>query len=362
MKIFQLIQKPQLRGAEIFACQLAQELTIKGHECVVITLFEGESRLPFDGRVIHLGLAKGKRFLDWKGWKKLSVLMEQEKPDLLQANAGDTLKYAVISKLIFGWNVPVIFRNASTVSLYIKNPLVKRWNAFLYSRVAHIISVCQFTCDDFVRMFPSVANRISVVPVGIEDRKILSVESDKKGSNVLLHVGGFTFEKNHKGLIRILEAIVRHNKKVMLWLVGDGPLRFETEAFVKARGLEDYVKFWGYQANPGEFFQQANVFLLPSIIEGLPAVILESFYYKIPVVAYDVGGVGEIVRKNETGFLVDKGNENAFAKATLEALKGGFALTDYIENAYARVVKNYTLKSVAGSFEIIYASLLKTKG
>src|SRR5687768_8044683 len=122
MKIFQLIQKPQLRGAEIFACQLSTELSNRGHECVVITLFQGASKLPFAGRIIPLGLSKRTRFVDWRGWKKLADLVKKEEPDILQANAGDTLKYAIISKLIFRWKTKVVFRNASTVSLYIKNP------------------------------------------------------------------------------------------------------------------------------------------------------------------------------------------------------------------------------------------------
>ena len=361
MKIFQLIQKPQLRGAEIFACQLSTELSNRGHECVVITLFQGESKLPFAGRIIPLGLSKRTRFVDWRGWKKLADLVKKEEPDILQANAGDTLKYAIISKLIFRWKTKVVFRNASTVSLYIKNPVVKRWNALLYSMTAYVISVSQYTRHDFINTFPGVSNRISVVPIGIEEQHALASPIDKNNIAVLLHVGGFTFEKNHTGLIRILEEVIRNRSNVALWLVGDGPLRSETENLVNAMHLTEHVKFWGYQSNPRQFFQQASVFLLPSIIEGLPAVILESFCYKIPVVAYQVGGIGELVRNGETGFLIEKGDEKDFANATLKALQGGAEISSYVENAHHLVLKNYTLKKVTDRFETIYAMLFRRK-
>jgi glycosyltransferase involved in cell wall biosynthesis len=103
------------------------------------------------------------------------------------------------------------------------------------------------------------------------------------------------------------------------------------------------------------------VFLLPSIIEGLPAVILESFCYKIPVIAYHVGGIGELVRNGQTGFLIKKGDEKEFANATLKALQGGDEISRYVENAHHLVLQNYTLKKVTDRFEIIYAKLSEGK-
>ena len=358
MKIFQLIQKPQLRGAEIFACQLSTELNDRGHECVVIALFPGESKLPFAGRTISLGLSKRHRFLDWSGWKKLAALVEKEKPDIVQANAGDTLKYAIISKLLFRWQTKVVFRNASTVSLYIKNPWVKKWNAMLYSHTDHIFSVSQYTRDDFTSMFPETCNRVTVIPIGIKGGNATSDSMHTSGTPVLLHVGGFTFEKNHAGLLRIMHEVVKNNSAVTLWLVGDGPLRAEMENLAKSMDLMKNVKFWGYQPNPGEFFRQATVFLLPSIIEGLPAVILESFFYKIPVVAYQVGGVAELVRNGETGFLIQKGNEQEFVDAIMKVLQGDSEISRYVENACRMVVDGYTIRKVAVHFEALYIKLL----
>ncbi len=359
MKIFQLIQKPQLRGAEIFACQLSKALTKKGHTCIIVTLFQGDAVLPFDGKVIHLGLSKKIRFIDWRGWKKLADLIKSENPDVLQANAGDTLKYAVISKLLFGWKVPIVFRNASTVSLYIKNPWIKRWNAFLYGVTDYIISVSEYTRNDFLSVFPFASTKIGVIPIGIEPDDFQGNKKSEIDIPILLHVGGFTFEKNHTGLIRIVEQVNIRYPNVVLWLVGDGPLRSNVEQFVQSKSMTDKVRFWGYQANPAEFFRQATLFLLPSIIEGLPGVILESFYCKIPVVAYHVGAIGELIKTDETGFLIEKGNEKDFVTVVVKALQDKSGLSAYVENAYQLVTENYTLSSVSDRFESMYRKLVE---
>jgi glycosyltransferase involved in cell wall biosynthesis len=333
MKIIQLIQKPQLRGAEIFACQLSKTLNERGHDCIIVTLFSGEATLPFEGEIFHLRLSKKRRFVDWGGWKKLANIIAKEKPDILQANAGDTLKYAIISKLLFGWRTPVIFRNASTVSLYIKNSLVRRWNDFLFTKTAHIISVSEFTKKDFLKTFSTFSQRISVIPIGINPNNFRGDEIRNEHPPVLLHVGGFTFEKNHIGLMRIMQSIIACRSDVVLWLVGDGPLRVKVENFVKANGLDKKVEFFGYQAHPQPFFQRASLFLLPSIIEGLPGVILESFYFRLPVISYNAGAIGELVKPGVTGFLVEKGDEKCFASTVIAALDDPLRFT-YADNAF----------------------------
>ncbi len=66
MKILQFIQKPQLRGAEMFASQLSEQLLALGHECKMVTLFKGEASLPFSGEFIHLNRPMNKRLWDWE--------------------------------------------------------------------------------------------------------------------------------------------------------------------------------------------------------------------------------------------------------------------------------------------------------
>ena len=100
MKILQIIQKKQLRGAEVFASQLSQHLEARGHEVMMVALADGVASLPFDGGIRVLGASLGKRFWDLKAWRSLARMVRKFAPDIVQCNAADTLKYAVFSKLL----------------------------------------------------------------------------------------------------------------------------------------------------------------------------------------------------------------------------------------------------------------------
>lgn len=350
MKIFQLIQQSQLRGAEVFASQLGEHLNAMGHECKLVTLFGGDASLPFSGEIVHLNRPRERRLWDWSGWKTFAELVSNEKPDIIQANAGDTLKFAVFSKLMFNWKIPIVFRNASTISKYINSRWVLWFNQFLFRQVSAVISVSQFTKNDFVTLFSSMKSRVSVIPVGIEMNDNVSSEME---SGYLLHVGGFTFEKNHKGLLRIMKRVVMANPKQVLWLVGDGPLRSKVEKEVEDLGLNSNVRFFGYQEDVLPFMRSASALLLPSVIEGLPAVILEAMYCRAPVVAYNVGGVPEVVKHGETGILVPAGNEERFGDEIQDVLLNP-NLTNMKNNAYNQVVHEFDNRVIASKFQEIY--------
>ncbi|MCS6819074.1 MAG: glycosyltransferase [Chitinophagales bacterium] len=356
MRIIQLIQRPQLRGAEHFACQLGNQLQTQGHEVFLVSIFSGDTQLPFNGLHISLNRKFTFRLFDIRGWYRLAKIIKCYKPDVVQANTADTLKYAVFSRLFFGWQGLLIYRNASMVSSYIKSPVVRLFNDFLFSRVDHIISVCQATCADFIRLFPNTRSKVTVLPVGLEIGKQQAVETIR--GDRLLHIGGFTFEKNHSRLLHIFQRIQQHHPQLELWLAGDGPLKNAIYHEVAAMEL-DGVKFLGTRHDVVELMLTSKALLLPSMIEGLPAVILEAMYCRLPVVAYDVGGIGEVVKNNETGWLVEKGDEDAFVHAVLGVLNGD-SVEKIIDNAHKMIVSKYDNLIIAKKFEHLYNNLINS--
>ncbi|PWA04851.1 glycosyltransferase family 4 protein [Flavobacterium psychrotolerans] len=357
MIIFQLIQKPQKRGAEIFAAQLSEKLQALGHQVILISLFEGESDLPFSGQIIHLNRPLSKRWFDFAGWKEFAELVKKYKPEIVQCNAGDTLKFAVLSKQFFGWRSLVVARNASTVSSYIKSNVTKRINQFLYSKADAIISVSEHSKTDLNRLFPTTKDKTVVIPIGVESQPIQEVHwksGDQVSVNVI-HVGGFTFEKNHIGLLNIWEQFLKKQPKANLHLFGDGSLKKEIHELVKNRGLESSVLFYGWVTHPMDYIAKADVLVLPSIIEGLPGVLLEAMFCKTAVVAYNVGGISEIVKAGETGFLIEKGNEIGFVEAINAALLE--KNQEKIKNAFTFANENFDNHQIALRFESEYKKL-----
>lgn len=357
MNILHLIQTKQLRGAEVFTCQLANHLQQRGHQVKITALKEGNATLPFNGSVEVLHARLNHRFWDWSAWKQLARIIREFKPSVVQANAGDTLKYAVLSKLFFGWKQPIVFRNASTMSQYISNGIVRWMNKQLLSRTAHIASVSAFTQQDLINNLQIPQQNIIVIPTGIE---ATTMQAAKNGSGIkqLVHVGGFSFEKNHQGLIRIFQEVRKQIPDAQLILVGDGPLRSQIETLVHSLSLQDAVLFKGAVTQPLDLIASADVLLLPSILEGLPAVVLEAFYCGTPVVAYNAGGISELVTE-QTGWLVNKNDETGFARQVVELLQSNVraAINSKVQAASALVQQRYLNTSIAREFEQLYQQI-----
>lgn len=358
MKIFQLIQKPQERGAELFASLLSEELKTKGHEVLLISLFEGKSQLPFSGRQIHFQRSLHKRLWDWKAWKSFAELVQYEKPDIIQANAADTLKFAVLSRLFFGWKVPIIFRNASLISAYISNFGVRKFNQFLLNQVEGIASVSKASQEDMNRAFPLKKPIYRVIPIGISPiSKGLNSPNSKKKE--LVHIGGFTFEKNHFHLLELFEDLLQGDAEYHLKLIGDGPLLTQVKNEVLKRSLSKKVELTGAIKNPFSVISSNSILLLPSKIEGLPSVILEAMAYKIPVIAHGVGGIPEILKNGETGWCITPGDKLGFIQAIQEVSNLDPKTKDQIlENAFKMVQERFALEKVTQQFEEFYESIL----
>lgn len=363
MKIIQLIQKPQLRGAEIFACQLSNHLMEKGHSVLVVSIFNGDAQLPFKEKLIALDRPLSKRFFDFKGWKKFNSIIREFKPDIIQANAADTLKFAVGSKTIHSWQTPIVFRNANKMGDFIDSELKFYLNKWYLSKVSQVISVSKECQKDFEKTFKWPSNNITTVEIGVEEKTYGEIPSDldfiyKKG-RVLCHIGGFAPEKNHLGLLNIFGKVKAQFPDLQLLLIGKGRLEDEVREEVKNLKLNDSVHFLGYRNDVLEILSSSQIFVLPSLIEGLPAVILEAMYCETPVVAYNVGGIREVVISGETGWLVTKNDREGFVESLLEILTNQSRIKKRVSQAKLMVSKNFMNTVIAEKFLDCYKYVSK---
>ena len=355
MRVVQLVMARQYRGAEMFAGQLSRQLKESGVEVLYVSLYEIQANRYTPERVDCIDLAgKRKGLLNFSLLWSLCKCLRDFKPDIVQANAGDTLKYAVLAKLISGLPFKIVFRNASMVSQYIRTFPQKEFNKLLYRQVDFIASVSGQSLLDMVSLFPNNKRKIAVIPNGIDSSKSFSKLSEFSSSDVnLVHVGGFTFEKNHDGLLRIFKMVKQKIPGAKLWLIGEGILKDEVVKQVNENNLDDSVVFTGNVSNPLDYIHSATALVLPSLIEGLPGVILEAFYCKTPVVAYSVGGISEVVKLGETGWLVPAGREIEFVQSILDCIKSNDR-ERIVEEAFKMVFKNYSNDLVTEKFITCY--------
>ena len=363
MKVIQLIQKPQLRGAEMFASQLSECLQSEGHEVTMLTLFPGNAKLPFNGRFVNLNRPAKSRFFDYSGYKQIAQLIKTEKPDIIQANAGDTLKYAVFSKLLFGWKTPIVFRNANKMGDFINSFAKKIFNKFLVKNVSYVVSVSQNCETDFKQTFTYSPEKITTVPIGINKFNLSGkIPEDLKhifvNTNILVNVGSLVPEKNHRGLLQIFKQTKKIFPQTKLIIIGDGFLRKELEKYAADNSIDSDIYFLGYRTDVVDIIASADAFVMPSHIEGLPGVILEAFYCRTPVIANNVGGIGEVVIPNKTGWLIDKDRPDEFIKAITECFTNKQKSEIYAENAYKLVTHEYMNSQLTHKFISAYKKLL----
>jgi glycosyltransferase involved in cell wall biosynthesis len=362
MKILQIIQRPQFRGAEIFVCQLSVELKKMGHEVDVLFLFgTDDEKLPYALNFIHLNATIERRLWDFKAYKKLNRIIVEGGYDIVQANAADTLKYTVLSKLIYKWKPKLVYRNANMLRDFLTNYRKKFLDKTLMKKVDFVASVSKECMDDLIAIYPSFKYRVDCLPIGVslqnttpyESLSVIGIEGE---GPFLLNVASFVPEKNHEGLLRIFYNVLKEYPTAQLLLIGEGKLKSSIETLAEELNLNNNLHFLGKRKDVEQIMQCCDVFLLPSLIEGLPGVILEAFATRLPVVAYNVGGIKEVVLNKETGFLIDKNNEIDF----LEAINNCLSSNNHIikNNAYELVSKNYSNEAIAHKFIEFYEKYL----
>ena len=109
-----------------------------------------------------------------------------------------------------------------------------------------------------------------------EKRKIMREQLELGDNLAIVHVARFRAEKNQTFMIDVLQEALKVRQNITLIYVGDGPLEDDVKAKVKACGVDEYVRFLGMRGDVQDILQAADVFVLPSIWEGLPLTAIEA--------------------------------------------------------------------------------------
>lgn len=137
---------------------------------------------------------------------------------------------------------------------------------------------------------------------------------------LLLSAGRLTEQKSHITLLQALPVLRQRFPDLTLLLAGDGPLRATLEAEVRQLDITSSVRFLGFRGDIPELMALADIFVLPSVSEGLPFVILEAMGLGKPVVSTRVAGIGEVIEDGTNGLLIASADPQAIAEAVTRVL------------------------------------------
>lgn len=179
-----------------------------------------------------------------------------------------------------------------------------------------------------------------------------------KSTRIVLAVGRLHFQKGFDILIEAIASVVDQIDDIHLLIVGDGPEKDNCEQLISRFALERTVTMTGYRTDIPELMSEAAIYVLSSRWEGMPNVVLQAMQSQLPIVAFDVEGISELIQDQVSGRIVKPASAKDLGRVISELLTDQPACSLYSENAEAIVLKEFTWERIAQLYDQLYSSLL----
>jgi L-malate glycosyltransferase len=216
------------------------------------------------------------------------------------------------------------------------------------------MTVEEFEVGEDIEVIPNFVDlSVYCAARAYRDRSAFAPANEK----ILLHISNFRPVKRVLDVVRIFERVLREVPAVLL-MVGEGPERASAQALARRLGIEDRVRFLGRQDHIEELTGIADVFLLPSELESFGLSALEAMASGVPVIGSDAGGLPEVVKHTETGFVLPVGDVEGMAARAIEILKDDEHARELGQAGQRRAASLFGAERVVSQYERFYETVL----
>lgn len=379
MKIIQIITRLIAGGAQRIALETACDMASRGCGAEIwCGPQEGA-----EGSLAAEAISRGVRvvrieplvkqvdpFRDARALREIEARLRDARPDLVHTHsskagivgriAADRAGIGAILHTIHGWGWSE------------RTPSPARWVFAAAERAAamradRLIAVSRAARDEGLRLGIGSPERYAVVHPGIElgpfadlgalraqGRAVREALGIPGGAIVVGAVARLAPQKDP--LLFVEAAIAAHD--VHLLLVGDGPLRPRVEARAREAGVASRVHLAGRQSDPVPYLGAMDLFALTSRYEGFPLALIEARAAGLPIVAADVGGVGEILPDGPAGWRFPAGDAAAFRRAVKDASRERAAARAAAERLREEAMERFSLRAMLDSVASLYSRAL----
>jgi L-malate glycosyltransferase len=226
-----------------------------------------------------------------------------------------------------------------------------------------LTAVSQYLRTETLSAFGCTGCRIEVIPNFIDptvyDRARYPSQFNgmANGRKVLMHISNFRPVKRVKDVVRIYARVAREIPSILV-MVGDGPDRIYAEQEARDLGVSDDVHFLGKLDSVAPLLANAHLFLLPTKSESFGLSALEALACGVPVIGAHAGGLPEVVRNGETGFLGEPDDVDGMARAAISLLGDEVAWRAASTLAAADARARFSLDEVVAQYEDFYVRAL----
>ena len=307
---------------------------------------------------------------------KVVTYLRKEKPEIIFSVLDHVNVISILASIFCKLKPKIVITERSTFSRVsthsatkLRNRLISRFimpilAKLLYKKADSIICVSRGVAEDISNVVGNLSS-IDVIynPVisndllGVIDEKIENLEVFDKSLPVVIAVGRLTKAKDYYTMLKAF-SIVLNSVPSRLLIIGEGDERSKIENIIKELGINKNVFLLGFQKNPLKYMVKADVFVLSSILEGFPNVLVEAMACGVPVVSTDCqSGPSEIIEDGKNGFLVPVGDVKALSGAIIELLKNEKLRAKFSEEGRVRAQYFSAEKSV-DKFGKVFLKLL----
>jgi len=362
--VLYIITELNTGGAQMALWRLLARLDRLRFSPTVACLYNGDKAVAqairalgievWDARMCH----KGDVAALWRLYRRIYRL----RPTILHAS----LFHANLPGRILGRlaGVPVVICSERTMAMESQwRYRLNRWTIGLVDRVTVVSVLVRDFCIAHIGLPP---RKLVLIPNGVElPRAPLASRQEVRievGLPLDAPVAGAVSRLDPvKGVRFLIQALTRLGG-VHLAIAGDGPERAALEALAERLGVAGRVHWLGQRGDVQRLLLAFDLFVQPSLHEGLPNTVLEAMAAGLPVVATGVGGTPEAVVDGVTGLLVRPGDPEPLARAISRLLDDPAARQTMGQAGRERVVQHFTVERMVAQTETLYEQLLVGKG
>jgi len=367
VKILHLISSRGLYGAERVALDLCKSL--KGYGCESIIGVIRNSHNP------HLEVADEARKnsidtvifpckgqLDVKLIFRIRKYASKNQISLIHCHGYKSNFYGLLASKR---GIPIVTTNHNWLTSHWKLRAYRRFDSLLIRYFTRIIAVSNGIKKEMLT-YGVPKEKIRVIDNGIDIARFgdtISPEAVKeefglkKEQTIIGTIGNLGAEKGHVYLLRAAKDIVKNFESVKFVFVGDGPLRAYLKNEATQLGIGDSVIFTGFRTDIPNLLSIMDIFVLPSVKEGLPMVLLEAMAAKKAVVATSVGAIPKVVN-NENGILVEPRDAAGLEKAIVSLLTNEEKRRKYASAGYETARIQFSSVRMGSEYFDLYSELL----
>ncbi|BFT29628.1 hypothetical protein D210916BOD24_08040 [Alteromonas sp. D210916BOD_24] len=364
MKVLQFICSTGFYGAERWVLALSKHLPSQVSSELVVTLEPGTEELELVKQFREIGpthaIPMQGRF-DLTAVSKLAALIKQRNIDIIHTHGykSDILGIMAAKKA----GIPCVvtphgFENADDLKLR-----AFIWLGCQAMRFADKVVPLSKQLVKDVEKFKIPAHKLAYIQNGVDLSEVEAVRLTKSpkttNTKTIGFVGQMISRKNITAILNCFDALYKKRQDIALVLLGDGEEREKLEAFAQSLHSAEAITFLGFRTDRLQLLRDFDLFVMTSTLEGIPRCLMEACAMEIPVSAYDIAGVDQLITHNESGLLAQLHDEAQLQTDWEKLLDDEAFAASLASKAKTYVENNFSAKRMADEYFTLFEDIVK---